>query len=467
MHRTCIGVILGLLLWSQACHVTYYQKDAQFHQLFLANKLEEADVQLNKNKRAKRRKNRLLFYLNRGVIAHLMQRYEKSNYFFEQAYIIYENSFTKPLDEALTLVISATTTDYKGEDHEIFLLHYYKILNFLQLEQYSEALVECRRLNIRLNQLGDKYKKTNKYRRDAFIHTLMGLVYQANHEYNDAFIAYRNAIEIYQEDYKRLFGLSAPEQLKKDLLYTAYKTGLHDQVDKYQQEFKLRYDPVKEPMLGDAVFLWNNGLGPVKDAWSIDFVLGHDVGGVATFSNEELGLFFSFPLPVRDDSTSIVDLELIRVAFPKYRERPLIYDQACILTPDGKQQTLEILEDVNSIASQVLRQRMVLELSKSLLKVALKKVAEHQIRKQSEALGILVKGINFVTEKADTRNWQTIPHSIYYTRIRLPEGMHQVAFRASSGKLPCIAVHRQEFCLASRKDQTLFHIIHSPIAALD
>jgi len=110
---------------------------------------------------------------------------------------------------------------------------------------------------------------------------------------------------------------------------------------------------------------------------------------------------------------------------------------------------------------------MVLELSKSLLKVALKKVTEHQIKKQSEVLGMLVKGINFVTEKADIRNWQTIPHSIYYTRIRLPEGMHQVTFQASSDRLPCVATHHQAFCLVSRKNQTSFHIVHSPITALD
>lgn len=464
MHRTCIGVILGLLLLSQACHITYYQREAKFHHLFLARKLEEANKQLTKDKRAERRKARLLYYLNRGVVAHLMQRYEESNYFLEQAYTTHENFFTKPLDEVFTLIINPTIADYKGEDHEIFLLHYYKILNFLQLGQYQPALVECRRLNIRLNQLGDKYNSANKYRRDAFVHTLMGLVYQANHEYNDAFIAYRNAIEIYQEDYKPLFGLDVPEQLKKDLIYTAYKTGLYSQVTKYQQEFQLQYDPAEEAILGDIVVLWNNGLGPVKDAWSIDFVLRRDIGGVVTFSNEELGLFFSFSLPESNDETSILDLSLIRVAFPKYRERPLLYDRAYILTPHGEQQRLEILENVNAVSFTVLKQRMVRELSKSLLRVALKKATEYKIRKQSKVLGTLIGGINFMTEKADTRNWQTIPHSIYYTRLRLPEGRHQVVFQASAEQLTYPADYQQEFHLNLRNDHTVFQVVNSPVA---
>jgi len=467
MEKKYLPIVIGLSLLLQACHVTYYQKHAKFHKLFLASKLEEADGLLAKDRRAERRKTRLLYYLNRGVVAHLMHRYEASNYFFEQAHLTSENISTKPLNEVLAFVSNPTLTDYKGEDHEILLLHYYKALNFLQLGQEESALVECRRLNIKLNQLSDKYSGTHKYRRDAFIHTLMGLVYQANHEYNDAFIAYRNATEIYLEDYQYLFGLDVPEQLKKDLIYTAYKAGLHDQVEQYQREFKLNYEPSEEAVLGDVVFLWNNGLGPVKDEWSINFVLIQGAGGVVTFNNAELGLCFPFPMPSNQESSSLSDLKFIRVAFPKYRERLLVYDRACILTPYGKQQVFEVLENVNAIAFQVLKQRMVLELSKSLLRVALKKTAEYQISKQNELLGTLVGGINFLTEKADTRNWQTVPHSIYYTRLRLPEGRHKMVFKASSGQLPYTTDHYQEFCLTLWNDQTVFQIVNSPVPASD
>jgi hypothetical protein len=464
MKKIHLPIIIGFVLLLQACHVTHYQKDAKFHKLFSASRLEEADALLAKDKRAERCRTRLLYYLNRGVVSHLMQRYEASNYFFEQAYLTHEDFLTKPLDEALAFVINSTVTDYKGEDHEVLLLHYYKAINFLQLGQNNAALVECRRLTIKLNQLCDKYSSADKYRRDAFIHTLMGLVYQANHEYNNAFIAYRNATEIYQEDYKRLFGLDVPEQLKKDLIYTAYKTGLHDQVDQYQQEFKLKYDPAEEAALGDVVFLWNNGLGPVKDEWSINFVLVQGSGGVVTFNNEELGLCFPFPIPGNSESESLSDLKFIRVAFPKYRERPLVYDGAYVLAPDGKKQVFEVLENVNSISFQVLRQRMVLELSKSLLRVALKKATEYQLRKQNEVLGTIMGGINFFTEKADTRNWQTIPHSICYARIGLPEGKHRVAFKAFSKQLPYAPGQHQEYYVSINKNQTAFQIVNSPVA---
>ena len=429
----------------------------------MANRLGEADALLAKDKRAERRKTKLLYYFNRGVVAHLMGRYEESNHFFEQAYLTHASFLTNPVDEALVFLINPMVTEYQGEDHEVLLLHYYKALNFLQLVQYDAALVECRRLNIKLNQLQDKYRDDGrKYRRDAFIHTLMGLVYQANHEYNDAFIAYRNAVEIYQEDYQNLFGLSVPTQLKKDLIYTAYKTGLHDEVVRYQRMFQLQYDPTQEKAACDVIVLWNNGLGPIKNEWGINFVLVQGAGGVLLFQNKELGLVFPFPLPAdRKEQKALLDLRFIRVAFPEYQERPLMYNQAVVTTQYGQQQSLELLEDVNAISFQILRQRMMWELSKSLLRVALKQALEYQVRKQNAILGTILSGINFFTEQADTRNWQTLPHSIYYTRVRLPEGTHQISFKALSQYYPQVSQNKR-FCLSLRQGQTAFQIVNSP-----
>ena len=242
------------------------------------------------------------------------------------------------------------------------------------------------------------------------------------------------------------------------MIYTAYKIGLYDQVDKYQQEFKLQYDPSREEILGDVVFLWNNGLGPLKEEWGGNFVLSHGAGGVVTFSNEELELSFPFLL-----STERED-KFVRVVFPRYRERPLAYNNAHILTPDGKKQVLELVENINFISFQVLRQRMMRELSKSLLRVAVKKAAEYQVSKQNKMLGTIVGGINFLTEKADTRNWQTIPHSIYYARVRLPEGEHFVTFQAFSRLSAGVTDEYRQCCLKLKKNQTVFQIVNSPVA---
>lgn len=98
-----------------------------------------------------------------------------------------------------------------------FFIHYYKTLNYLALGEIDEALVECRRLNTELEVLSDKYKdQKNAYCKDAFAHTLMGIVYQASHDYNNAFIAYRNAVEIFEDpDYQTMFHVEMPKQLQR------------------------------------------------------------------------------------------------------------------------------------------------------------------------------------------------------------------------------------------------------------
>ena len=128
-------------------------------------------------------------------------------------------------------------TVYRGEDHEHLMLLYFKAMNFLKLNDPEGALIECRRLNLRLNKLSDKYSSEKKFQRDAFVHTLMGIIYQSTKDYNNAFIAYRNAIEIYENDYSSMFGLQAPEQLKKDLLNTAWWTGFVDEFNSFKSLF--------------------------------------------------------------------------------------------------------------------------------------------------------------------------------------------------------------------------------------
>ncbi len=439
---------------------SYYHKNSSFHKHFLKENIAEADHVLAKKKNGDKGRNRLLYCLNRGITHHLMQDYETSNAFFEQAYIIHEDFVANPCDVVLTFLVNPTLTDYKGEDHEILLIHYYKALNYLHLGNLSAALVECRRLNIQLNILSDKYNSANTYRRDAFIHLLMGLIYQADHAYNDAFIAYRNAFEIYEEDYTKLFGIEAPLQLKKDLIYTAYKTGFHDAVTHYLAKFQLDYDPSKEdPQSGDIVCLWNNGLGPVKDEWGLNFVMIEGVGGVVNFVNEDLGLTFPFPLCSDTKSQlNVSDLHLFRISFPTYVERPLLYQQATIRLQNSIYQ-LEIIEDINAISFRILHERMLWELSKSLLRVAIKKVTEYQVRKQNAILGTLVGVVNFATEKADTRNWQTIPHTISYTRIRLREGSHSLTFQAAG-------MHAQHdknhtFSIDVHPQQTIFYPVYT------
>ncbi|MTI22538.1 hypothetical protein E1176_16015 [Fulvivirga sp. RKSG066] len=418
-------IIIGL--FSLTSCATYYEMNREFNVAFEQGNLEQAEQVLVKNKKVAKGKERFLYLVNRGVVLSMLGRFEESNDYFEQAYIYTEDYQTNYLHEAASYLTNPTAVAYKGEDHERLLLLYYKAINFLQLGMYNEALVECKRLNIRLQQLSDKYRSDNKYKEDAFIHNLMGIIYDAQKDYNNAFIAYRNAYEIYENSYTALFSLDAPQQLKEDILRTAYLTGFYEEYDKFKSEFGMteyKYTPVD----GSLVFFWNNGLGPYKSEWSINFAVIESEGGVFNFTNDEYDFTFPFSVPVSDnpeDHSKLTDLDVFRVAFPKYVERSKYYTGAELIVNDRTHQ-VELAEDINQIAFKTLRERMLLEFGKSLLRVALKKAAENQVEKESEGLALAVSFLNALTEKADTRNWQTLPHSIYYTRAPLQAGDNTV-----------------------------------------
>src|SRR6267154_2426568 len=103
----------------------------------------------------------------------MMGRYEESNQFFEKAFLFGEVYRINYLNEAASYLTNPNFTSYRGEDHEHLLIFYYKAINYLKMNNTDDALVEIRRLNIRLQQLTDRYNSPDKDDHDAFGHVLM------------------------------------------------------------------------------------------------------------------------------------------------------------------------------------------------------------------------------------------------------------------------------------------------------
>jgi hypothetical protein len=448
---------LFILVLVGSC-ATYYQSNTAFNQDFEQGNLNDALSTLQSNSTEARGKREFLFYVNNGLVLSMLGRYTESNEYFEKAFIFGEDYRKNYLNEVTSYLTNPTITTYKGEDHEHLMLLYYKALNYLKMGKTQEALVECRRLNIRLQQLSDRYTDERKFQRDAFIHTLMGIIYETDKDYNNAFIAYRNAVEIYEEDYQHLFQISIPEQLKSDLLRTAWLSGFKDEFELFKEKFGMT-DYIYEPTEGgELVLFWHNGLSPVKAEWGINFVVDRRDNFVY-FSNQELGISFPFSLDGYDDKdkNGLARLEFFRIALPRYLERPTYYTGAAV-TWQGNTVELQLLEDVNKIAFKSLQQRMTLELSKALIRVAIKKATEYQVKQEDKTLGSLLGMINAITEKADTRNWQTLPHSIYYARIPLAVGQNRIGLQLNNGRGDS---HKNEFTYDAKKGQILFHTFSS------
>jgi hypothetical protein len=373
-------LIVGLTMMLFSACASFYEVSYDFNREFEQGNIDRALEHLQNDKQYAKSSTKFLYYVNNGLLLSMKGQYEESNKFFEKAYLFGEDFKVNYASEVAAYFTNPMITVYRGEDHEHLLPLYYKALNFLKMSQYEDALVECKRLNLRLQQLSDKYKSPDRFQRDAFVHNLMGIIYQANGDWNNAFIAYRNAYEIYEEDYARLFGLQAPDQLKNDLLVSAWNTGFEEEFTFFKEKFGWMDFEASTPE-SSLVFFWHNGLGPVKDEWSINFAIDHGADDLFVFSSQGIPVKFPFSVPDREDRSDLADLEMFRVAFPRYVERPVYYTSAAIELNDTTY-TLQLAEDVNKIAFRSLQERMTLEFSKSLLRASLKKAAEQISRKE-------------------------------------------------------------------------------------
>lgn len=453
------GFLLALLVMLLNGCATYYQKNLKFQEAFSNGDLEGANKILDKNEKAAEGRNRLLFFLKKGVVLQMLGQYEESNKYLEDAYIYIEDYRKNYGMEALTLISNPSIKEYPAEDHEKVLIHYYKALNYLKLNRPQDALVEAKRLNNKLNALNDRYEnRLNRYADDAFAHVLMGVAYEMDNDVNNAFIAYRNAYNTYKDSYTTNFGVNAPEQLKQDLMRTAYLNGFIEELQQYEAEFGTEYHHQKKEG-GELIFFWHNGLGPVKAEWSINFTIVKGDGGVVTLVNEELGLFLTLPIPENGEGgNGFGDLKVIRVAFPKYVSRQPVFNQASLVVNQNGEYYLETAEDVDAIARSILQDRMMREIGAAALRLATKQAAEYAARQENQDLGAAVSLLNALTEKADTRNWQTLPYSISYSRLPLNEGENTVTLKTRDGKGN---QNSTDFTFSANNGETVFHIYHS------
>jgi hypothetical protein len=289
--------------------------------------------------------------------------------------------------------------------------------------------VEGKRMLEKMQRITDKYKSQNKYRRDAFAHNLIGLIYDMKGETNDAFIAYKNAYEIYKEDYMKQLGTPMPEQLKKDLIRTAKSIGFYDEQSKFEKEFNMLAQN-EEKTKGDLLFFWNNGLGPIKGQNTINIMIVPYGNGWVQFVNPELGISIPFKTSDSQDK-DLLDMKYIRMALPKYISRLPYFTQAHLVL-NNTQYPFSLTEDINAIAFKSLEDRMAREITLAITRVALKQLAVHQAQKSKDNQGLAAAALIYgaVSEQADTRNWQLLPYSINYTRVKLDTGYQKVQFEA-------------------------------------
>ena len=139
--------------------------------------LSEADVS---------RRDRLLLYLDRGLVAQASGHYEGSIVALDgAAKLIDELDYVSIRDQSASIVSSDWAARYSGEYSERLWIHTFQMLNYLMLDTPQQAAVEARRAIALYDQWNNVLKQ------DVFTRELMAMSFRAAGQRDSAQVEYR------------------------------------------------------------------------------------------------------------------------------------------------------------------------------------------------------------------------------------------------------------------------------------
>ena len=175
MIRNTTRIVLAVVAtWVVSGCSTYAYKTPEIRQAMVDGDYETA---LGFVESIDKGNSELLYLYEKGLLLHYQDEYVKSNETFELAEVVFDELYTKSVTRELAaLVITDNIAKYRGEVYETVILNYYKILNYIYLNDLDGALVECRRVNEKLQRIADADE--TEVVNDPFIQYITALVYQ-------------------------------------------------------------------------------------------------------------------------------------------------------------------------------------------------------------------------------------------------------------------------------------------------
>lgn len=360
--------------------------------------------------------NKLLYRLERGLILHYQGEYDASNRQLAKAEGLIDKHYTRSVSrEIASLMTNDAIRPYSGEEFERALVHYYRAMNYWKLGEAEGALVECRKANERLARFASGTDYELSYRNDAFLQYMTGLFFEAEGEWNDAYISYRDAERGY-EAYAETFGMSMPQPVAEDLVDMADRLGYYDEVDEFSARYHLPRREGRREQMGEVVVFGESGFVARKGEMDISVPIqgGRNAGRAWAVSERAV---YRYHHPYVHGK---VDYWL-KVALPQYRPVPTS-THAVRVCAGGDTARAYMMEDLDAIAVQSLEEKEASILLRTVARGVVKYAATKAAEKESDILGALVNLFGMGTEAADTRSWLSLPKAIWMGRLRLPPG---------------------------------------------
>jgi hypothetical protein len=374
--------ILITALCLTSCVSNYNIKARAAHEAYHRGNYEDALILIDKVHPSA--KDELLFLMDKGMILHSAGKFNESNKVLTEAEEISEAFAGKYAgQEAAAALWSEEAGQYGGEKYERLLIPVIRMLNYIMMDQWEEALVEVRRLNLNAEKILGGQKELN----NAFSIYLSAIVWETLGYINDALIAY-SRLKYHEKDVP-YYG--------HDITAARAPLGLSNPLpakDKIAWEKSKDYRKQK----GELIVIAEAGRSP-------------------EFESEA------------------VSTGLITLTMPALRAYPAYFKSAKILI-DGKEAGktytfYNIMDDITSALKDrqkrsLIRKMIKMPVQTALYAASIELMNSEDTESQIAGAGLAILALSMaMTEKADERSWRTLPAEMQIGRFYVPPGRHE------------------------------------------
>ena len=218
-------------------------------------------------------------------------------------------------------------------------------------------------------------EKKQQYKDNSLAFYLNAHIWEANRDWDSALLDYEKA-------YKT--GL-INDLIRKDLIRASQRAGRRDKLNQYTREFGMKPDTqYRNRNLGEVVVLFQQGWGPRKRP------------------NPQAP---RWPMLVPERSST----------------------KKAIVKVNGFQQAqTEIVYDLEAAAVDTLTKQYGKLVAKRIAGIVAKKAVQKQVAKEDAGLGLLLGVAMHASDRADLRQWSTLPETVQAAHLYLPKGKHSI-----------------------------------------
>ena len=424
---------LGLVLFCSACAAPSLRFKTEVNKLVSAGQFKQAEEQiLSKQNKYYKKKDATLFYLDRASLLHDAGQPAESDALFASAQEYIDDLYAKSITGSLgRFVINDLTAPYYAANYEHALTYYYRAVNFLEQGNLSAAAIEMRRAVFFLDEL--RGTKRAGYNDDPFVQYFASLIFESVGQRSDARICRQNA----QNAYARL----------------------GDKLKIVMPEFSV---PADANSFGEVIFLHYNGLLPLKKTQTIQVAWDNALAMASSpaETSEQVAP------EVQNALMAGLYGSAVTLSFPELENQPYRVAASWVLA-GGQVYTTQKAADFAALAKLDLEEKMPGILFRTATRAVVKEVAAVQARQAAasaadnsaagDLAGMFVSALGAALEKADTRQWFTLPAEVRMTRIFVLPGNQniRVLFRDGNGNI--IGEHTFENVNVPRGGRVFLH----------